>query len=259
MSVEQPDYVSGNVAAWENLAADYVAPAEKAWASADASWGIWGIPDSELSLLPADLSGKDCIELGCGAGYVSAWMARRGGRVTGIDPTSAQLATAERLNTQYGLGVTFELGIGEATRFADESFDFAISEYGAALWADPLLWIPEAARILRPGGRLTLLTNSTLNVMCLPATEAEGAVTRTLLRPSFGMHKTLWPDAPGETEFHLNHGDWIELFISAGLIVKRLLELRPSADAQTRYQWADLEWARQWPGEEAWVVEKPAG
>ena len=34
----------------------------------------------------------------------------------------------------------------------DASFDLAVSEYGASLWADPYKWIPEAARLLRPGG-----------------------------------------------------------------------------------------------------------
>jgi len=46
------------------------------------------VPDSELHVLPEDLAGKDAIELGCGTAYVSAWLARRGARVVGLD-TSA--------------------------------------------------------------------------------------------------------------------------------------------------------------------------
>lgn len=38
-----------------------------------------------------------------------------------------------------------------------KSFDFAISEYGACLWVDPKKWVAEAARLLRPGGRLHFL------------------------------------------------------------------------------------------------------
>lgn len=34
-----------------------------------------------------------------------------------------------------------------------------ISEYGAAIWSDPHRWIPEAARVLRPGGQLAFLGN----------------------------------------------------------------------------------------------------
>lgn len=166
------------------------------------------------------------------------------------------MATANRLNEQYQLGIQFEEGVGESTRFAAESFDFAFSEYGAALWADPYLWVPEATRILRPGGTLTFVTNSALNVICLPETEAEGEVRTTLQRPYFGMHRNVWPDAPGETEFHLNHGDWIDLFADNGLRVHRLVELQAPRDASSRYQWASASWAHQWPSEEAWVVEK---
>jgi cyclopropane fatty-acyl-phospholipid synthase-like methyltransferase len=54
-------------------------------------------------VLPRDLGGKDVIELGCGAAYVSAWVARRGARVVGIDNSAAQLATARRLQREHGL------------------------------------------------------------------------------------------------------------------------------------------------------------
>jgi 16S rRNA G1207 methylase RsmC len=42
------------------------------------AWGNWSLPEEELRLLPDDMTGMDAIELGCGTGYVSAWMARRG-------------------------------------------------------------------------------------------------------------------------------------------------------------------------------------
>lgn len=44
----------------------------------------------------------------------------------------------------------------------DGSFDVAVSEYGASIWCDPGKWIPEAARLLRPGGEVVFLRNSTL-------------------------------------------------------------------------------------------------
>ena len=34
----------------------------------------------------------------------------------------------------------------------DGSFDFAVSEYGASIWADHYVWIPEVHRLLKPGG-----------------------------------------------------------------------------------------------------------
>ena len=56
----------------------------------------------------------------------------------------------------------------EATGLPDESFDLAVSEYGASIWCDPYRWIPEAARLLRPGGELVFLVNAVLLILCSP-------------------------------------------------------------------------------------------
>ena len=255
MGRSPPDYLSGNVNGWQAKAPEYVQPGIDAWNSASPYWGIWRIPEETLQLLPADMGGMRAIELGCGTAYVSAWMARRGADVVAIDPTPEQLATARRLQAEQGLAFTILEGCAESVPCADGSFDFAISEYGAALWADPYLWIPEAARLLRPGGRLVFLTNSPLMVMCAPDDESEG-VGESLLRPYFGMYKTQWPDAPGETEFHLTHGEWVRLLRENGFVIERLLELSVPEGATTSYPWADADWGRKWPTEEAWVVSK---
>jgi len=114
---------------------------------------MWGIPEADLRLLD-DVDGKDTIELGCGTAYVSAWLARRGARPVGIDNSAGQLETARRLQKEYGLEFPLIHGNGESAPFPDASFDLVISEYGIATWADPYAWIPEASRLLRPGGRL---------------------------------------------------------------------------------------------------------
>ena len=90
------DYVLHNREHWDKQAPDYVASGERHWAQAAPTWGIWGVPESELRMLPGDPKGKDAIELGCGTAYVSSWLARRGARVVGIDNSEQQLATARR-------------------------------------------------------------------------------------------------------------------------------------------------------------------
>ena len=144
------DHVARNRAHWNVMAADYVESGRDAWSS-EPHWGMFHIPDAEVQILP-DVDGLDVIELGCGTAYVSAWLARRGARVVGIDASEAQLATARALQDEHDLHFPLILGNAEEVPYPDASFDLAISEYGAAIWCDPYRWIPEAARLLRPAG-----------------------------------------------------------------------------------------------------------
>jgi len=141
-----PDHVHRNRSAWDRWAPDYAAAGQRGWAAAEPSWGIWGVPEAQVGVLPAGLAGLDTVELGCGTGYVSAWLARRGARPVGLDISPAQLATARELQERFALRYPLLHASAEHAPFADEAFDLAISEYGASIWCDPYLWIPEAAR-----------------------------------------------------------------------------------------------------------------
>jgi SAM-dependent methyltransferase len=252
-SSDQPGYVEQNVAYWTQQNADYTdSAAERAWAQEDITWGTWETPEAQLNVL-GDVNGLDVVELGCGTAYFSAWLARRGARVVGVDPTPAQLETARRL--QHETGVEFPLveATGEDVPLPDASFDLVVSEYGASIWADPQRWIPEAARLLRPGGRLVFLRNSTLQLLCM---ETDGVAER-LVRPQRDLNRVEWDDT-GEVEFHLPHGALIDLLHENGLTVERLVEVYAPPDAQTHehYNYVTAEWASNWPSEEVWAAQK---
>ena len=253
MSTDSPDHVARNREYWDTMAAGYAEAGRANWSS-EPRWGQFRIPESEVRILP-DVDGRDVIELGCGTAYVSAWLARRGARVVGIDGSEAQLATARTLQDENDLHFPLIFGNAEDVPFPDGSFDVAISEYGAAIWCDPYRWIPEAARLLRPGGQLIFLGNGTLLNLTVPDTEAEGAADTTLKRDYFGMHRFEWPDSDG-VEFHLGYGDWIRLLRGSGFEVEDLVELRPSESATTRHGFVTVDWARRWPAEEVWVARR---
>ncbi len=248
------DHVLSNRAAWDQLAADYAEEGQHGWAAAEPSWGIWSVPEAQARILPAGLAGRECLELGCGTGYVSAWLARRGARVTGLDNSAAQLATARRLQERFGPRFPLIHANAEQAPFPAASFDVVISEYGASIWCDPYVWIPEAARLLRPGGELIFLVNSVLLMLTVPD-EDNVPATERLLRPYFGMHRFEWPDDES-VEFHLGHGDMIRLLRRCGLELEDLIELRPEPGATTRHLLATLDWARRWPCEEVWKARK---
>jgi SAM-dependent methyltransferase len=202
------------------------------------------------------VAGLDVIELGCGTGYVSAWLARRGARPVGIDNSQAQLRTASAFQREFGPEFRLLHGNAENVPLPDASFDLAISEYGASIWCDPYRWIPEAARLLRPEGQLIFLTNGVLAMLTLPD-EENGAATDRLLRPYFGMHRFEWSD-DDSVEFHLPHGEMIALLRRSGFDIQALLEIRPPDGSTSRYPFITLDWAQRWPCEEVWKARKLA-
>lgn len=247
-----PDHALRNRAQWDIWADDYVAAGRRNWAREDPVWGIWGIPESQARMFPDDLAGLDAIELGCGTAYVSAWLARRGARPVGIDNSERQLATARALQAEHDLTFPLIHGSAEATGLPTASFDLAISEYGASIWCDPYVWIPEAARLLRPGGRLVFLVNSPLLMLCMADLADEPAGTE-LRRDWFGMHRFEWDD-DDSVEFHLPHGEMIRLLGDCGFVVEALNELQAPLGATSTYGFVTAEWARRWPSEEVWVA-----
>jgi SAM-dependent methyltransferase len=253
--------ISGHAAVnrehWNAMADEWVASGEDSWARTAPRWGAWELPDEGIELIPEDLSGLRAIELGCGTGYVSAWMARRGAAVVGIDVSDAQLATARRLADEHGVDITLHHGSAESVPEPDGSFDFAISEYGAALWCDPYAWIPEAARLLRPGGRLALLTNHPLLSLCYP--DSGEAADDHLHRPYFGLHRLDWSQVevdPGGIEFNLPISEWMRLFRDTGFVVDEFLELQAPADVTDDRYSMRSDWAQRFPSEMAWRLTR---
>ncbi len=254
-SSDLPKSVSGNIASWTRTNAEYTdRHAERHWAAEEITWGVFSVSEEALGSPLGDVVGLDAVELGCGTAYFSAWLARRGARPVGVDPTPAQLATARRLQVQTGVEFPLVEAPAERVPLPDASFDLVLSEYGASLWADPKHWLAEAARLLRPDGRLVFLTNSVLVYLCAPD---EGLTEERLHRPQFGMYSIQWPGEES-TEYHLQHGDWIRLLRANGFDVEDLIEVQAPAEAETPeyYDYVTAEWGRKWPAEEIWVAHR---
>ena len=238
---------------WTKVNAEFTdADARRAWAEHEVSWGLWPTPEAELGTL-GDVSGLDAVDLGCGTAYFSAWLARRGARVVGVDPNPAQLDTARRMQVEFGLEFPLIQAFAEDVPLPNASFDLAHDEFGASLFADPYKWIPEAHRLLRPGGRLVFMRPTPLLFLC---GRNEHGVTEELERPMRGMYRV--EGAARLDRFMLPHSELFRLLRRTGFDVDDLIEVyAPDGAARHEYYtFTSPEWARKWPAEEIWSARK---
>jgi len=216
--------------------------------SGGLAWGTYQIPEATLQVLD-DVSGKDILEFGCGAAQWSIALAKRGGRVVGIDLSERQLEHARRLVDAAGVDVRLVHGSAEAVPLPDASFDIVFCDHGAMTFADPYRTVPEARRLLRPGGLFAFSHHSPIETICWP-TDAE-AVGEALVNDYFGMHAIA--DSDGDVSFQLPYGEWLRLFRANGFEVEDLIEPRPPEGATSSYRTeTELAWGRRWPSEEIW-------
>ena len=211
----------------------------------------WTAGTHRTSLLGV-VEGSDVVELGCGTAHVAAWAARRGARCTAIDLSGLQLMTARRCQLRSGPWFPLIQADAEHVPLRDGCADLVVSEHGVGAWCEPQRWVPEAARLLRPGGRRVFMTNSILSALCVP--EQSGPAGDRLLRAIHDVRTVDWPG--GGIEHHLSHSEWIGVLRSAGFVIDELLELSPptgSADPDW-YEIVTAEWAGRWPAEDVWSV-----
>jgi SAM-dependent methyltransferase len=219
--------------------------------SGGLAWGTSQIPESELNVL-GDVAGKEILEFGCGAAQWSIALAQRGARPTGLDLSERQLEHARRLMAEAKVDFPLVHASAESVPLPDASFDIVFCDHGAMSFADPYRTVPEAARLLRPGGLFAFNHHSAFDTVCWPL--GADQVSDRLANDYFGMHRF---DDGEEVFFQLPYGEWIRLFRANGFVVEDLIEPRPAEDATSTYRDAEAQaWSRRWPSESIWRLRR---
>lgn len=137
---------NGGAGAWSRRAEAYVVSREHAA----------GPSLPKLLALARPRPGDRCLDIGTGPGHTAALLADAGADVIGLDPSGGMLEAARRL---YGglPGLRFVQASGDATGLPDASFDIVTARHTLHHHADAEATLREAARVLKPGGRLVVV------------------------------------------------------------------------------------------------------
>jgi len=116
------------------------------------SWAAWS---RTLGLL---LPPVEVADIACGEGYLSVESAQWARRVVGIDRSPDVLKRARALAERRGVkNITWKRGDMEKLPLEDASVDIALLSQALHHAANPARAMSEAARVLRPGGRVLAL------------------------------------------------------------------------------------------------------
>lgn len=215
------------------------------------AWGCWSIPESQLYVL-GDVAGKDVLEFGCGAARWSIALTQMGAKCVGLDNSQRQLEHARTLMRSAGLEFPLVHASAECIPLANESFDVVFCDHGAMTFCDPRRTVPEAARLLRPGGLFAFSASTPILNICW--NEHEDCVDERLHANYFEDHRF---EDTSSVNFSLPYGQWIALFRDCGFTIEDLIELRAPEKAETTYtDFVRHDWARRWPAEQIWRVRR---
>ena len=213
---------------WEARAGEWAARpgAAKIWRRCAKEPGLV-LDERELHRL-GDVTGKRVAVLGSGDNLVVFALAGMGARVTSVDIAENQLAVARHRAKELGLAVEFlRSDVSDLSDLSDCGFDLVYTGGHIAIWVSDLRkFYSEAARILKPGGRLIVSEYHPFRRIW------KGTKDQLELESDYFHRGPYTYDLPGGQghEFQWTVGDYINTVIAAGCEIEAVEEFGTGSD-----------------------------
>jgi len=254
---DQRESARASRAWWDAAAAGYQAEHGAFLGAVGFGWGPEGLREADARLL-GEVEGRSVLEVGCGAGQCSRWLASEGAWPVGVDLAYAQLRESRRLDAATGSAVA--VAVAEATElpFTDACFDLACSSHGAVPFvADTAALHREVARVLRPGGRWVYSVTHPVRWCFADDPGPSGLVAS---ESYWDRRAYVEQDDDGVAtyvEHHRTLGDHVREVVAAGLRLGDLVEPEgPEGHERGWGAWSPTR-GRVIPGTAVFVCEKP--
>ncbi len=220
----EPESRRANRRDWDAYADEYQSTHGAFLRDTGFIWGPEGTDEADIGVL-GEVSGRDVLELGCGAAQCARWLALRGARPVGLDLSTRQLQHSRRIDAEHGTRVPVVCATATDLPFADRSFDVVFSSFGALQFVeDAGRMLAEVARVTRPGGRFAFSVTHPIR-WSMPDDPGEDGLRVT----SSYWDRTPYVEQDDEgratyVEHHRTLGDWVRLLSAAGFSLRDLVE-----------------------------------
>ena len=215
----------------------------------DGDWGRRHVLDAPMLARACAGGAGRAIDIGCGEGRFCRMLQAKGFETVGADPTAALIARAQALDPAGD----YRVEGGEALSAEGSSFDLAIFYLSLIDIGDFRAAIAEAARVLKPGGRLLIANLQGFNTAAVPlgwTHEPDGS--RRFCIDHYLTERQVWTawQGIGIRNYHRPFGLYMQALLSAGLRLVHFDEPAPDCDGDKadRYRRAPnflvMEWAK---------------
>lgn len=213
-------------------------------------WCPEGLDEAQVGLL-GPLSGRDVLEVGCGAAQCSRWVDERGGRAVAVDSSAGMLRFAPA-------GMRLVQADATALPLAANTVDVAFAAHGALAFTPAAAAVmAEVRRVLRPGGRWVFSVTHPIR-WAFPDDPGPAGLHATLSYFDRRPYVEQGEDGAVEyAEFHRTVGDWVRLVVGAGFVLEDLVEPEWPEDLDEEWDaWSRMRGERI-PGTAIFVCTRP--
>jgi SAM-dependent methyltransferase len=190
-----------------------------------------------------DLDGRQVLDAGCGEGYNTRILARRGARMTGVDISGRMIELAQQEERRAPLGIHYvRTSYADLGMFADSRFDAVVSFMALMDGPGFGLAMRECFRVLRPAGHLAFsithpcfITKGSRWLRNEEGLEIN-RVVGSYFDPSPFVERWRFTDAPAQAPefavpcFDRTLSEYLNTVLEAGFVLKRIEEPRPSEE-----------------------------
>jgi len=203
-------------------------------------WGPEGLSEIEARLLGSDVQGLRILEVGCGAGQGSRWLATQGATVVGLDLSRSMLQAAQVRDR--GTPLPYVQASGHGLPFADASFDMAFAAHGAyGFLPDLALALQETRRVVARDGLVVFSVTHPVRWAFADDPGSEGLIAQRSYFDRRPYVEVDDDDQPIYVEHHRTLGDTVEAIRAAALTLERLVEPEWPADYDVTWGgWSQL-------------------